>query len=310
MSMAATLALIISLSTLALTILLSLAGVFNYLTLGIIIVTVNVAQWLFAPYLIDAMYRVHPIPESENPQLHEAITNISKKSGISKPRLMLAKIPLPNAFAYGSPIAGNRVAVTEGLLKNLDGGEVEAVIGHEVGHLKHRDVQVMMAVSILPALFTYLAYIFMFQGQGSRRGEGGNTAIIGLAFLAFSWVLNFFILYLSRLREYYADRHGASVVESGAQRLSSGLAKIVRSTQLTRMSKGEKQNLTSFKALFITDPDKANVDAAALSSAEVSKENLVQEILSREPTFADKVIEAMSTHPNIIKRLRALQNLT
>jgi heat shock protein HtpX len=308
--MAATLALIISLSTLALTILLSLAGVFNYLTLGIIIVTVNVAQWLFAPYLIDAMYRVHPIPESENPQLHEAITNISKKSGISTPRLMLAKIPLPNAFAYGSPIAGNRVAVTEGLLKNLDGGEVEAVIGHEVGHLKHRDVQVMMAVSILPALFTYLAYIFMFQGQGSRRGEGGNTAIIGLAFLAFSWVLNFFILYLSRLREYYADRHGASVVESGAQRLSSGLAKIVRSTQLTRMSKGEKQNLTSFKALFITDPDKANVDAAALSSAEVSKENLVQEILSREPTFADKVIEAMSTHPNIIKRLRALQNLT
>jgi len=295
---------------LALTILLSLAGVFNYLTLGIIIVTVNVAQWLFAPYLIDAMYRVHPIPESENPQLHEAITNISKKSGISKPRLMLAKIPLPNAFAYGSPIAGNRVAVTEGLLKNLDGGEVEAVIGHEVGHLKHRDVQVMMAVSILPALFTYLAYIFVFQGQGSRRGEGGNTAIIGLAFLAFSWVLNFFILYLSRLREYYADRHGASVVESGAQRLSSGLAKIVRSTQLTRMSKGEKQNLTSFKALFITDPDKANVDAAALSSAEVSKENLVQEILSREPTFADKVIEAMSTHPNIIKRLRALQNLT
>ena len=308
--MAGTLALIISLSTLVLAVLLSIAGVFDFLTLGIIIVTVNVAQWLFAPYLIDAMYRVHPIPESENPRLHEAVANISQKSGISKPKLMLAKIPLPNAFAYGSPIAGNRVAVTEGLLKNLESGEVEAVIGHEVGHLKHRDVQVMMAVSILPALFTYLGYIFMFQGQGSRRGEGGYTPIIGLAFIAFSWVLNFFILYLSRLREYYADRHGASVVESGAQKLSSGLAKIVRSTQLTRMSKGEKQNLNSFKALFITDPDKANADVAALSSVEVSKENLVQEILAREPTFADKVIEAMSTHPNIIKRLRALQNMT
>ena len=308
--MAGTLALIISLSTLVLAVLLSIAGVFDFLTLGIIIVTVNVAQWLFAPYLIDAMYRVHPIPESENPRLHEAVANISQKSGISKPKLMLAKIPLPNAFAYGSPIAGNRVAVTEGLLKNLESGEVEAVIGHEVGHLKHRDVQVMMAVSILPALFTYLGYIFMFQGQGSRRGEGGYTPIIGLAFIAFSWVLNFFILYLSRLREYYADRHGASVVESGAQKLSSGLAKIVRSTQLTRMSKGEKQNLNSFKALFITDPDKANADVAALSSVEGSKENLVQEILAREPTFADKVIEAMSTHPNIIKRLRALQNMT
>jgi heat shock protein HtpX len=127
--------------------------------------------------------------------------------------------------------------------------------------------------------------------------------------MAFSWVLNFFILYLSRLREYYADRHSASVVESGAQKLSSGLAKIVRSTQLARMSKGEKQNLNSFKALFITDPDKASSDAAALSSVAISKENLVNEILAKEPTFADKVIEVMSTHPNIIKRLRALRDL-
>jgi heat shock protein HtpX len=305
--MFATLALIISLSTFVLTLLLSLAGVFSYLTLGIIVVTVNIAQWLFAPYMIDAMYRVRPLPENENSQLHEAVTNISQKSGISKPRLMLAKIPLPNAFAYGSPIAGNRVAVTEGLLKNLDSGEVEAVIGHEVGHLKHRDVQVLMAVSMLPALFTYLAYSLMF--QGNRRGEGGNAAIIGLAFMAFSWVLYFFILYLSRLREYYADRHSASVVESGAQKLSSGLAKIVRSTQLSRMSKGEKQNLNSFKALFITDPDKASSDATALSSVAISKENLVNEILAKEPTFADKIIEVMSTHPNIIKRLRALQDL-
>jgi heat shock protein HtpX len=308
--MAATLALIISLSTLVLTLLLSLAGVFDYLTLGIIVVTVNIAQWLFAPYLIDAMYRVHPLPESENPQLQEAIATISQKSGISKPKLMLAQIPLPNAFAYGSPIAGNRVAVTQGLLKNLEAGEVEAVIGHEVGHLKHRDVQIMMAVSILPALFTYMGYIFMFQGQGGRRSEGGNAAFIGLAFIAFSWILNFFILYLSRLREYYADRHGVSVVEGGAQKLSSGLAKIIRSTQLSKVPKGEKQNLNAFKALFITDPDKANADAAALSSVEVSKENLVQEILSREPTFADKVIEVMSTHPNIIKRLRALKDLS
>ena len=308
--MVGTLALIISLSTLVFTLLLSLAGVFDYLTLGIMIVGVNLAQWLFAPYLVDAIYRVHPLSESENPRLHEAIAKISQTSGISKPKLMLSQISLPNAFAYGSPLTGNKVAVTEGLLKNLEAGEVEAVIGHELGHLKHRDVQVMMAVSILPALFMYIGYMFMFQGQGNRRSEGGNGAIIGMAFIGFSWLLNLFTLYLSRLREYYADRHGASVVENGAQKLSSGLAKIIHATQRTRLSKGEKQNLNAFKALFINDPDKAAADSAALATIEASKENLVEQILSKEPTFTDTVIEVLSTHPNIIKRLRALQELS
>ena len=308
--MAGTLALIISLSTLVFTLLLSFAGIFDYLTLGIMVVTINIAQWLFAPYIVDAIYRVHPLSESENPQLHQAVASLSQKSGISKPKLMLAQIPLPNAFAYGSPLTGNKVAVTQGLLKNLNEGEVEAVLGHELGHLKHRDVQVMMAISILPALFTYLGYMFMFQGQGNRRNESGNGAIIGLVFIAFSWVLNLFTLYLSRLREYYADRHSASVATDGSKNLSSGLAKIVYATQRSRFSQGKKQNLTSFKALFISDPDKADADSAALAALGVTGENLVQQIISKEPTFTDKVIEVLSTHPNIVKRLRALQDLS
>src|SRR5512136_3021964 len=122
LSMVGTLALVISLSTLVFTLLLSFAGVFDYLTLGVLVIVVNIAQWLFAPYIVDAIYRVHPLSESENPQLHQAIANISQKSGISKPKLMLAQIPLPNAFAYGSPLTGNRVAITQGLIKNLDAG--------------------------------------------------------------------------------------------------------------------------------------------------------------------------------------------
>jgi len=309
LSMLGTLALIISLSTLIFTVLLSLAGIFDFLTLGILVIAMNIGQWLFAPYIVDAIYRVKPIPENENPQLHQTIADISRKSGIKQPKLMLAHIPLPNAFAYGSPISGSRVAVTEGLLKNLDEGEVEAVIGHELGHLKHRDVQIMMAVSILPALFTYMGYMFMFSGSSNRKNEGGNSALIGIVFIGFSWVLNMFILYLSRLREYYADRHSAAVVDNGAQKLSSGLAKIVHTTKMGNRSRSEKQNLNAFKALFIADPDKANADSATLSAMEASKGDLVQEILAKEPTLMDKVIEALSTHPNIVKRLRALQEL-
>jgi heat shock protein HtpX len=305
--MAGTLTVIISLSTLVLTLLLSLAGVFDYLTLGVFVVAINVAQWLFAPYMVDALYKVRQFPENEYAQLHQALAELSQKSGISKPKLMLAQIPLPNAFGYGSPLAGSRVAVTQGLLKNLDEGEVEAVLAHEIGHLKHRDMQVMMTVSILPALFSYIGYMFMFQGQGNRRSEGSYGGLLGLAFIAFSWMLNMFILYLSRLREYYADKHSVSVVENGAQKLSSGLAKIVHSTRRSGGSQGNKQDLTAFKALFIADPDKAIKDSVTLAVLEASNQNLVHDILSKELTFADKISEAFSTHPNIVKRLRALQ---
>jgi len=312
LSMVGTLALIIGLSTLVFTVILSLAGIFDFLTLGILVVTINIVQWLIAPYMVDAVYKVRALPENENPQLHQAVSRLSVKSGIKKPKLMIAQIPLPNAFAYGSPLTGSRVAVTQGLLKDLDEGEVEAVLGHELGHLKHRDVQVMMAVSFLPALFTYLGYSLMWSGmyQGSRRNEGGSNALIGIAFMAFAWVLNMFTLYLSRLREYYADRHSAGVVDSGAQKLSMGLAKIVNSTKNMRKPTQQNQGM-AFKSLFISDPEKATADAAAISKMQASsKSDLVQEILSQKLTTEAKIAEAFSTHPNIIKRLRALQELS
>ena len=312
LSMVGTLALIIGLSTLVFTVILSLAGVFDLLTLGILVVTINIVQWLIAPYMVDAIYRVRALPENEKPQLHQAVSDLSQKSGIKKPKLMLSQIPLPNAFAYGSPLTGNRVAVTQGLLKDLDEGEVEAVIGHELGHLKHKDVQVMMAISFLPALCMYIGYSLMWSnmGQGNRKNQGGDSALIGIVFMAFAWVLNMFTLYLSRLREYFADRHSAGVVDNGAQKLSMGLAKIVNSTKSLRRPQQQKQNL-AFKSLFISDPERATTDAEAINAMQAGgKSNLVQEILSQKLTTEAKIAEVFSTHPNIIKRLRALQELS
>jgi heat shock protein HtpX len=314
LSMAGTLALIFGLSTLVFAVVMSLAGVFDLLTLGVLVVAFNIVQWLISPYLVGAIYRARELPENENPQLHQMVENLSQKSKISKPKLMLAQIPLPNAFAYGSPLTGNRVAVTQGLLTSLNEGEVEAVIGHELGHLRHRDVQVMMVVSFLPALFYYIGFsLLLSSAYRGRRDEGGST-LIGIGFMAFSWVLNLFILYLSRLREYYADRHSVSVVDNGAQKLSTGLAKIVNTTRNLKNAKNiqkDKPNAGAFKALFITDPDRASADSAELTAMNASSDQkLVQEIISKELTFADKLIEVLSTHPNIVKRLRALQELS
>lgn len=313
LSLVGSLAIIFGLSTLFLTIVLSLLGIFDLITLGVLIVAFNILQWLISPYIIDSLYRAKPIPENENPKLHEMVEDLSRKSKIKKPRLMLAQIPIPNAFAYGSPIAGNRVAVTSGLLKTLGNEEVEAVIGHELGHLKHRDVQIMMFVSLLPALFYFIGYSLMLSSRvGSRREQGGSAAILGMGLVAFSLFLTYVgVTFLSRIREYYADRHSASIVEDGPRKLSEGLAKIVHTTRNMRRTRKETQHLNAFKALFIADPDHADVDSMAISTITATGDRkLVQQILSQKLTTMDRIIEVFSTHPNIIKRLKALQELS
>lgn len=309
-----TLAIIIGISTLFFTVLLSLTGAFNLITLILFVVIFNIAQWLFAPYLIDLIYRGRRISQSENPKLYGMVETLSLKSGIKMPRVMIANIPVPNAFAYGSPIAGTRVAVTKGLLEKLEDEEIEAVIGHELGHLKHRDVQVMMFVSLLPAIFYFIGYSMILSsmfGRRDERGSSGAALVIGMACMLVYWILYIFTLYLSRLREYYADRHSATVVEEGPRKLSEGLVKIVYSSRRMRRTRRDTGNFSSFKSLFIADPDRAELDTAAITQARAlgADRKLVEEVLTRKVTTLDKIAEVLSSHPNIVKRLRALQEL-
>lgn len=313
-SVIGTLAVIIGISTLFFTVLLSLTGAFNLITLVIFVVIFNIAQWLFAPYLIDLMYRARIVKKSENPKLYGIVEMLSLKSGIKMPRLMIANIPVPNAFAYGSPIAGTRVAVTKGLLEKLEDEEVEAVIGHELGHLKHRDVQVMMFVSLLPAIFYFIGYSMILSsmfGRRDERGSSGAAIVIGMASMLVYWILYIFTLYLSRVREYYADRHSATIVEDGPRKLSEGLAKIVRSSGRMKRARRQTSNFSSFKSLFIADPDRAELDTVAIGQARelTTDRKLVEEVLRRKVTSLDRIAEILSSHPNIVKRLRALQEL-
>jgi len=310
--MFSTLAIIIGVSTLFFAFVLTLIDAWSLYSLLSLVVGFNLIQWMIAPYLIDLMYRAKEVSYQEQPDLYRMVERISQRARMPMPRIMVANIPIPNAFAYGSPIAGTRVAVTTGLLRALEPEEVEAVLGHELGHIKHRDVQIMMFVSVLPALLYYIGFSLSYQASYSRRDRerGSGLALAGSLAIALYFALTLLSLHLSRLREYYADRLSVEVVDDGARKLSEGLAKIVTYTGRARRLP-QVQGVSSFKTLFIADPDTAEKDSAQIRSsyARTSDEELVQKILSREPSGFDTFAEIFSTHPNIIKRLRALQEL-
>ncbi|MEM2122783.1 MAG: zinc metalloprotease HtpX, partial [Candidatus Bathyarchaeia archaeon] len=279
-SMVGTLAALIGLSTLFFAVILSVLGTTNLGVLAGTVVASNLFQWLIAPYIIDGAYGVREMPEAVSPKIHSMVERICRRIGIKTPKLMLSNIPIPNAFAYGSPLTGNRVALTRGLLESLEEEEVEAVIGHELGHIKHKDMHVMMFASVIPAIFYYIGYSLMLSGQqagytGRRESGQGGAAILGFGALMAYWISNLFVLGLSRLREYYADRLSAESVDDGARKLSEALAKISSYTGKIKQRYRSTGSLGSFKALFIDDPDKAEVNAELLSRRHLGDEALV-----------------------------------
>ena len=262
------------------------------------VVLFHVIQWLLGPYMINAIYRVRPLRRDEEPWLHRAIDELSRISGIRRPKLMVAEVEIPNAFAYGSPLTGNMVAVTRGLLNSLKRDEVEAVIGHELGHLKHRDVLVMMSISIIPALLYYLGYMLylsgLFGGGSHRQGGVASAAAIGVGLMALSFIFNLFVYYMSRLREYYADSHAALTVKDGARKLQRALARIMVASG--RIPRAYASNTTAFKMFLISDPETRVRWYGSI-------DELVEEIKKERPSLFE---ELFSTHPHPAKRLRYL----
>ncbi len=311
LTMATTVAIIIAVTTLAFSAILWWFDALDIVTLLATVAIFNVAQWLLAPYLVNMMYKVKKAEPGERPELQSMIEQISQHSSISTPKLMISSLQIPNAFAYGSPLTGNMVAVTDGLLTGLEPEEVEAVIGHEVGHLKHHDMQAMMIVSFLPSLFYILARSLLwsswFGGSNGKKSNGGGLALVGGLSMIVYFILTLLNLGLSRQREYFADRHATEVVPDGARKLSEGLAKISSKTW-TQQRRGEKIADSGFKTLFISDPDRAGIDIAEMQTARFGEPDsqLVEDILHRRVTGFDSFMELFSTHPNIVKRLQAL----
>ncbi|MEM2013522.1 MAG: zinc metalloprotease HtpX [Metallosphaera sp.] len=276
-----------------------------YIIVGALILVgiFNIIQWLVGPYLINAMYRAREVTPTD-PQygwLVNLVDEVALYNKIGTPKVYIADVPFPNAFAAGSPIAGKRVAITLPLLKVLTPDEIKAVLGHELGHLKHRDVELLLAIGLIPAIMYWIGYSLMwsgFLGGGGQRNGGSLYAwAVGIGLLVVSFIFQFFILAINRMREAYADFNSAKTVPGGADNLERALAKITLAVDPRAVQKYRNKN-NVMKMLFFTStqPQEVYGDVDELINYWKTE---------RVPWYAD----FFSDHPHPAKRIQMLEKL-
>lgn len=268
-------------------------------------------QYMIGPKMVEMSMRVRYVSEADYPELHRMVTELATKAGMPKPKVGVSNLPIPNAFAYGRWKNDGRVCVTEQIMQLLSKEELRAVLGHEISHLKHRDVTVITMLSVVPMVLWYLAWSFMW-GGGMGRGRG-NTALLGIAAFLLYFVTNILVLYGSRIREYYADQ-GSVKLGNTPHSLASALYKLVYGS--ARVNKDALKQMEGYKAFFANDPSRAYYELRELKQIDADMSGTIDmnELLAlRSKTVklgtGDKLMEALSTHPNMLKRIKHLSEM-
>ncbi len=184
-------------------------------------------QWWFSDSLAMASMRAVVVTPEQAPQLHAIVDRVCAMADMPKPRVGIADLDVPNAFATGRSPNRSVVVVTTGILKRLDAEELEGVLAHELSHVAHRDVTVMAVASFTAILAGFMMRSVMWGSIGRNRDN--NVAVMVLAVTVVSVVVYFlsYILMraLSRYRELGADR-GAALLTGKPSALARALQKI------------------------------------------------------------------------------------
>jgi heat shock protein HtpX len=175
----------------------------------VIAVVMNFGSYWFSDKIVLSMYHAQEVTEQEAPDLFNLVRQLTQQAGLPMPRVYIIPDPSPNAFATGRNPDHAAVAVTEGILRLLSWEELSGVIGHELGHVKNRDILIQSVAATIGAAITYLAYFGMFF-RGSSDDRGGGSAIASLLMVILAPLAAAVIqMAISRSREYQADASGA-----------------------------------------------------------------------------------------------------
>ncbi|MGA8746866.1 MAG: zinc metalloprotease HtpX [Solirubrobacterales bacterium] len=188
-----------------------------------IAVLINFFSYFFSDKMALAMSGAKPVSEEEAPKLYATVRELTTRAGLPMPRLYVIPQDQPNAFATGRNPEHSAVAVTRGILNLLSDEELRGVLGHELTHIRHRDILIQSVASSIGAAITYLAYMLLWFGDedNSPLALVGQFAIFLLAPIAASIIQ----LAISRQREYAADAGGAEI-SGNPESLASALLRL------------------------------------------------------------------------------------
>ena len=278
-------------------------------------------EYLIGPAMVRASTRLRYLKPGEHPWLESTVKDIAEKSEIPMPKLAIVPDDAPNAFVFGRTSKGATLAVHEGLLKQLDEEEIRGVVGHELGHIKHRDFIVMTVLSAIP-LLAYLIARMSFEvaihaRDGGNKKEGGAAIRAALfAGAIISYVVYFVsllcVMRLSRLREHYADAYSAYVTAEPRQ-LESALTKISYGLSLA------PQPPHGARTLYIGDPALAKQECQGIMQRkdeyDLDKDGVLDErelelAMEKEAKSRWRTINTwFATHPATYQRILLLREI-
>ena len=292
---------------------LGAGGATSYIVLAFLFLGI---QYLIGPSIVQLIMRVKWVSEQEEPELHRMVAELAERANVPKPRVGVSNLSIPNAFAFGKSIRDGRVCVTKGIRKLLTEDELKAVIGHEISHIKHRDMMLITLLSAIPLILYWIAWRMMWGGMlgGRREGGGGYAALVGMGAFLLYFLTNLLVLYGSRIREYHADV-GSVKLGIPPHHLATALYKLVYGSVRSR-GREELKRVEGVKAFFLNDPSRAQAELTELAQVDRDMSGTIDsdELVGlRHKTVklskAEKMMEIFTTHPNMLKRIRHLASL-
>lgn len=234
-------------------------------------------QYLFSDRLVLMAAGAREVSAAEEPELHARVQRLAALADLPPPKVAIMEHTMPNAFAAGRSPRASVVALTRGLMERLDDAELDAVISHELSHIRHRDAMVMTLASFFSTVAFFVARAFMYARWGGRRRQGNALILVWLVSLVVWFISLLLLRALSRYREYAADR-GSALLTGAPSQLASALLKI--SDEMGRIPQRDLREVQGANAFYIIPA-----------------------------VTGQSILELFSTHPPLEKRLERLRRL-
>jgi len=203
-------------------------GIDGMLIALLIAAAMNFYSYFYSDKLVLAQYNAVEVDEHSAPGLIEIVRRLANKAGLPMPKVYIVPEPIPNAFATGRNPSHAAVAVTEGLLDLLDEDEIEAVLAHELSHVRHYDILIGTIAATIAGAIAWIANIMQFGAffGGSREEENTPNPIIMIVLsIILPIAAGIIQMAVSRSREFMADE-GAARITGHPEWLQSALIKL------------------------------------------------------------------------------------